>query len=334
MGEDKPIYRVGKAGGDARAEKLTKERMRQIAAKGAMARWGAQATHKGNFQGEFGIDVDCYVLNDEQKTAVISQRGMGAALGMGQIGSRLPRFVSGQAISKYIGPELRQKLEKPTIFQLRMGGPEASQTQIFGYDVTILIDLCKAISAAEADGARINPAVAKQAHVILSASAKAGIKGLVYALAGYSPAIEEVIAAFKEFVREEAREYEKEFPPLLYKEWQRLYEIKGPISRNWKGMHLTIDHVYHPLAKSQGRILKLARGARDASDSRHNKLHQFLSEIGVKALRTHLGQVLGVARISRTREEYEHNIDVLFPDGDKKSQLDLPYEAQDVPSTP
>lgn len=91
-------------------------------------------------------------------------------------------------------------------------------------------------------------------------------------------------------------------------------------------MHLTIDHVYHPLAKSQGRILKLARGARNASDSRHNKLHQFLSEIGVKALRTHLGQVLGVARISRTREEYERNIGVLFPTGDKSSQLDLPYE--------
>lgn len=317
-------------GGHARALALSDERKKEIASKAAAARW-LRATHKGNFKEEFGIDVDCYVLDDEQKTAVISQRGMGAALGMGQVGSRLPRFVSGKAISKYVGPELRQKLEKPVIFQARVGGPDMP-VQVYGYDVTILIDLCKAIVAAEAEGTRISPAITKQAHIVLSASAKAGIKGLVYALAGYSPAVEEVIAAFKAFVREEAREYEKEFPPLLYKEWQRLYDIKGPISRNWKGMHLTIDHVYYPLARSQGRILELARGKRNASqESRRKKLHQFLSEIGVKALRTHLGQVLGIARISRTKEQYEQNVEMLFGDPARDAQLQLTYETNESP---
>jgi hypothetical protein len=33
------------------------------------------------------------------------------------------------------------------------------------------------------------------------------------------------IAAFKFSVREEAREYEKEFPDQLYEEWYRLYEL-------------------------------------------------------------------------------------------------------------
>ena len=56
-------------------------------------------------------------------------------------------------------------------------------------------------------------------------------------------------------------------------------------------------------------------GARNASQESHRKkLHQFLSEVGVKALRTHLGQVLGVARIAKTREQYEENIEVLFGD--------------------
>ncbi|HEX8698970.1 MAG TPA: hypothetical protein VF815_09045 [Myxococcaceae bacterium] len=41
-----------------------------------------RATHKGSFKKEFGFDVDCDVLDDEQKTAVISQRGMGEALGL------------------------------------------------------------------------------------------------------------------------------------------------------------------------------------------------------------------------------------------------------------
>ncbi len=319
-------------GGRARALALSDERKKEIAAKAAAIRW-LRATHKGNFKEEFGIDVDCYVLDDEQKTAVISQRGMGTALGMGISGSRLPRFVTSRIMAPYVGPELREKLEKPIVFQAFSGGPNSPPpSKVHGYDVTILIDICKAVVAAEADGKPVNPSVARQAHIILSASAKAGIKGLVYALAGYSPAVEEVIEAFKAFVREEAREYEKEFPPLLYKEWQRLYEIKGPISRNWKGMHLTIDHVYYPLARSQGRILQLARGARNASqESRRKKLHQFLSEVGVKALRTHLGQVLGVARISKTREQYEENIEVLFGDGGPSSQLELTYETNESP---
>jgi P63C domain len=331
--------KAGKRGGDARNAALSDERKRQIASAGALARWGAQATHKGNFKEDFGIDVDCYVLNDAGKTAVISQRGMGEALGLSKGGgSRLPRFVGSKAVAPYVGPELKRKLEKPLIFQGVAAGPNLpSPGTVYGYDVTILIDLCKAIIEADAAGALLDrrEGAVRQAHVILAASAKAGIKGLVYALAGYSPGVEEVIAAFKAFVRDEAREYEKEFPPLLYKEWQRLYEIQGPMSRNWKGMHLTVDHVYYPLAKSQGRILQLARGARNVSkETRRKKLHQFLSEIGVKALRTHLGQILGIARISKTKQQYEQNFNALFgeQEGAQMDQMEMNYETTEPPA--
>jgi hypothetical protein len=241
---------------------------------------------------------------------------MGAALGLGQSGSRLPRFIEGKAISNFVGPELREKLEKPVIFQAQVGGPE-TLTQVHGYDVTILIDLCKAITNAEAER-RLLPNqvnVARQAHVILNASAKAGIRGLVYALAGYDATREETIAAFKLFVQQEARDYEKEFPNQLYVEWYRLYNLPRP-ERNkpWKFMHLTIDHVYRPLARSNGKILQLTKEQRENSKSRYKKLHQFLSEIGVKTLRTHLGQLLGIARISKTQEQYEEHFDSLFGD--------------------
>lgn len=248
---------------------------------------------------------------------------MGAAMGLGSIGSRLPRFIGGKVISGYVGPELREKLENPLIFQARVGGPEA-MTQVHGYDVTILIDLCKAVIKAEAEG-RLLPnqvkGVAKQAHIILNASAKAGIKGLVYALAGYDATREETIAAFRLYVSEEAREYEKEFPDQLYAEWYRLYSLPQP-ERNkpWKFMHLTVDQVYRPLAKSNGKILQLTKEQRLSTNSRWKKLHQFLSEIGVKALRTHLGQLLGIARISTTREQYEKHFKTLFGD-----QLEFPF---------
>jgi hypothetical protein len=157
--------------------------------------------------------------------------------------------------------------------------------------------------------------VAKQAHVIVNASAKAGIQGLVYALAGYDVTKEEVVAAFKFFVQQEAREYEKEFPDQLYEERYRLYELPKP-ERNkpWKFMHLTNDQVYKPLARSSGKILKLTQESRSNSNKRHAKLHQFLSEVGVKALRTQLGQLLGIARISKSKDEYESFVHKLFGD--------------------
>jgi hypothetical protein len=221
-----------------------------------------------------------------------------------------------------VGADLREKIEKPLLFQWDSAGA-LPPTLVHGFDATILVDVCKVILQADTDGklAQNQQVVARNARIILNASAKAGIKGLVYALAGYDATKEEVIAAFKLYVREEAREYEKEFPDQLYEEWYRLYQLPKP-ERNkpWKFMHLTVDHVYRPLAKSSGKILELTRTQRENSNARWKKLHQFLSEIGVKALRTQLGQLLGIARISGSKQDYEAYFQRLFGE-----QLPLPY---------
>jgi hypothetical protein len=78
-------------------------------------------------------------------------------------------------MTPYVGQELREKLENPLIFQApAAGGISPPPSKVNGYDVTILIDICKAVIAAETDGKPVNPAVIKQSHVILGASAKAG----------------------------------------------------------------------------------------------------------------------------------------------------------------
>lgn len=303
-------------GGIARAEALSPERRRSIAAKAAAARWGEKpirAIHKGNFKGEFGIDVECYVLDDEQKTAVISQRGMGVALGLGEGGTRLTRFAQRNKLAPYVGPELAEKLANPLNFQWSAVGQKTPPINVHGYDATLLIDVCKAILTAAADGVALTDHVVKQSSVIVNASAKAGIKNLVYALAGYDATKAEIIAAFKFYVREEAREYEKEFPDELYAEWYRLYQLPKP-ERNkpWKFKHLTVGHVYEPLARSNGKILELMRARKAKSGERWAKLNQFLSEIGVKALRTHLGRLLGIAETSADQAEYERHVEKIF----------------------
>lgn len=306
-------------GGAERAKKLTPEQRSEIAKKGAIARWGAaprQATHKGNFKEEFGIDVECYVLNDENKTAVISQIGMGRALGLSSRGNAFPRFLSSKAMTETLGAELIVKLSKPVKFQWGIAGAgQQPPTEINGFDVTLLIDVCKSILEADVKGllARNQKPVAKQASIIIGASAKAGIQGLVYALSGFDRTKEEVIAAFKLYVQEEAKKYESEFPPELYTEWHRLYEI--PVldrGRSWHFKHLTVRHIYYPLAKSNGKILELIRALKSDGRDRNKKLFQFLNEVGARALRMQLGRVLEMSESAKTKTEYENKISERF----------------------
>jgi hypothetical protein len=303
-------------GGKARDAALSDEQKTEIARNAAVARWGdkpAIAFKKGNFKEHFGIDVDCYVLDDAHKTAVITQSGMGQALGLVPRGNAFPRFLASKAMVESLGAELRQKLTQPLKFQ--WSGPGAQpQTIIHGFDATVLIDVCNAIIKVEANLNHQQKHVARQAHLINSASAKSGIKGLVWALAGYNPTAEEVIQAFKHYVQEEARKYEKEFPPELYQAWYRLYEIK-PITgrgRPWEFKTLTVDHIYAPLAKSNGKILELTRALKAKPGNRKKKLFQFLSEVGTRALRMHLGRVLEMAEDSPDLATYEKKINKRF----------------------
>ena len=274
------------------------------------------AIKQGNFLSEFGIDVNCYVLNDKQRTAVITSSGMATAIGIINSNSkRISRLADRKSINEFVNDELKYKLDNPIEFYANPQAGEHNNLAIRakGYDVTILIDLCKAIIDSERSG-KLHPSqlhIARQAHIIINASAKAGIKGLVYALAAYDAERAEIIESFKTYIREEAREYEREFPEALYEQWYRLYGLKQQgKNRPWKFKHLTVEHVYYPLAKSNGIILNLVQEQR--GEDKHKRLHQFLNQVGVKALRQHLGALLALATISRTAAEYERNVHKMF----------------------
>jgi hypothetical protein len=137
-------------GGKARAASLTSEQRKAIASKAASARWGEKvlkATHKGSFKEAFGIDVECYVLDDAQKSAVLSERGMGRALGLSSSGgNKLRSFLSTKAMSHSGGLEMGGKLLQPVKFQWGTGGLDLPPTVIHGFDVTMLIDICRLVA--------------------------------------------------------------------------------------------------------------------------------------------------------------------------------------------
>lgn len=315
MSEDKKEPKGKAKGGVARAKSLTSKQRSDQAKKGAAARWGYKATHKGSFIEEFGIDAECYVLDDPDKTVVVSKAGLGRLLGLGVHGKEVDRLLSAQYMAPYVDPILVSKMGKPYIFQWKPDGANLGFTGAQGYDITVIGDIANALIQANMAGAlpKTRIEAARQAQALASASMKSGLKGLAYAIAGYRPEVQEVIDAFKAFVREEARQYEKEFPDELYEEWYRLYGLNRPEKgRPIRFGQLTNMQIYVPLAKSKGKILEQIRASRDENGKQSDKLHLFLSEIGVKALRQHIGKLLGVAAMSDNKEEYEAGIEKVF----------------------
>jgi hypothetical protein len=236
---------------------------------------------------------------------------MGRALGLSSRGNAFPRFIAAPAMRDIVGAQLQEKIENPLKFQWGTGGAEQPPATIHGFDVTLLIDTANAIIGAEAKGElpKRYERIAKQAHIIVGASAKSGIKYLVYSLAGYNPTAEEVIAAFKLYVLEEAKKYEPEFPNELYREWYRLYDIPPPTrGKPWHFKYLTVNHIYHPLAESNGQILTLLRALKAKGGDQKAKLFQFLNQIGARALRIQLGRVLEMAESSSDKQTYEDKI--------------------------
>lgn len=75
-------------------------------------------------------EVDCYVLDDPMKTSVISQRGMGQAIGFSRRGSRLAVFVNSQTMDGYIGRDLKEKIENPIVFQTSRAAAESSVSAV------------------------------------------------------------------------------------------------------------------------------------------------------------------------------------------------------------
>jgi hypothetical protein len=202
---------------------------------------------------------------------------------------------------------------------------------LYGFDSAVMIDLCNVIIAAETKLGPRYANIVRQAHIIVGASARLGIRGLVYALAGYNPSAEEIIAAFKAYILLEAKKYEPEFPSELYMQWHRLYDLAVPErGKPWHFKYLTVNHLYYPLAKSNGKLLELLRAQKANGGDRSKKLFQFLNEIGARALRMQLGRVLEMAESSPDRAAYERKIVERFG-GQREFELLVPSPASASP---
>jgi hypothetical protein len=330
----------GREGGLARAKVLSDEKKEEIAKKAAEARWDPSveiAKYAGVIEiGDIGIP--CAILQDG--TRVLSERAITKAFGAKRGGSHwlrikedpngayLPVFLSAKNIKPFINSELESALGRRRFYRERKGGAVA-----YGIEAPLLPKICNVYLAMRDRDALSSSQLplSVQADIINRGLAEVGIVALVDEATGnVDKKKDEYRELFQAYIRDQVKEYEKEFPAQFTDSLYRLYGL----SPSKPGKHpqffgnFTRKYIYEPLAQSKGAILEILdeRNPVVESKGRKYKMFQFLSDlIGLPTFRAHLWQVVGIMGASKSKADFDRGFNRAFPRAGQ--QLDLPgYE--------
>jgi len=175
-------------------------------------------------------------------------------------------------------------------------------------------------------------AIIAQADIIMRGFAEVGIIALVDEATGFidDKAKDEYRELFRDFIRRECKQWEKEFPDAFFDTIYRLYGLpKGE-----KGKHPQFfgkfirKYIYAPIANSKGAILEQLDEKNPViykRGGRRYKLFQFLTDdVGTPAFRAHLWQVVGIGNASRNTGEFDRSFYRAFPQNGK--QMEFPID--------
>lgn len=316
----------GKAkGGIARAQVLTPAERSEIGRKGALARWSGTTMRatcgSPDHPLKIGdIEIPAYVLADE--TRVLSQRGLQGGIGMSTSGGskvgeqRLAVFFDSLAAKGIDVKDLPARIRSPIRFLPPGGGMAA-----YGYEATILADICEALLAARRVPGVLQKQqehIAERCEILVRGFARVGIIALVDEATGYQKdrARDALARILEAFVAKELQPWIKTFPAEYYEELFRLrglpYEI-GSVKRPQYFGCLTNDIVYKRLAP--GVLNELKRVTEKNSDGRPIKKYfqHLTTNIGYPKLREHLGAVVAVMQLSNGYKDFVTKLDRIRP---------------------
>jgi hypothetical protein len=336
---------VGRArGGVARAQALTAEQRRQIARKAAATRWNSEPELKATHGSEDhplrigDIEIPCYVLEDGRR--VLQQTGLIKGLNMSHGGSystggdRLAKFAAQGRLKAYVSNALVERTAEPIKFRTPRG------SLAYGYEATVLADLCEAILAARRAGVlqKQQAHIADRAEILVRGFTRIGIIGLVDEVTGYQrdraqDALSKILEAF---IAKELQPYVRTFPTEFYQEIFRLRGMDYPkdsVKRPQYFGVITNDIVYKRLAP--GVLDELKRVTPKLGSGRlASKLFQRLTmNKGYPKLREHLGAVVTMMQLSFSWHDFIAKLDRLRPRFDisqpgQAQQLSFDYELQ------
>jgi hypothetical protein len=279
-----------------------------------------------------GLKIPCYVLDDG--TRVLGQSHMIMALGMshggsgGTGGDRLAKFVGQTRLEPYVERALAERTANPIKFRVKSGGIA------YGYDATILADICEAVLKARDAGVLMKQQdhIAAQCEILVRGFARVGIIALVDEATGYQEIRDRLAlqAILEKYLTDEWAKWTKTFPDEFYIELFRLRDVPYPPPgkhKNWRPSyvgHWTNDIVYSRLAPGVLKALKkknpvTEKGYRKA---RHHQL--FTRDYGHPAMKEHLANVIFLMRTCVSWADFKRRLDRAAPrQGDT---IPLPFD--------
>jgi len=322
-------------GGRARAKALTPEERSEIARYASEKRWGVpsmipKATH-GDPSRPLrvgGLEIPCYVLEDNRR--VLIQRGMMDSLHMAQgtagrgPGDRLAKFVRSKALESFVSEELSQVINNP----IKLRTPSGSIA--YGYEATILADLCDAVLAARRAGKLHHQQrhIAERCEILVGAFARVGIIALVDEATGYQAerARDELNRILEAYISKELLRWTKRFPDEFFKQIYRLHGWE--YREGHHGRPKYVGRLVHDLVYSQlpdGVLPELKRlNPPNESGYRRHRHHQFLTtHTGHPHLDKQILEVTTLLRVSDDKNAFKVLFDKAFPRRGQQLRFDL-----------
>ncbi len=279
------------------------------------------------------IEIPCYVLEDE--TRVLSLRGMlgGLNMSLGRASSRredrLTSFLTGNAISPFVSSKLIARIERPIKFVPPGGGAVA-----YGYEATLLADICDVVLNARKAGALLKQQehIAERCEILLRGFARVGIIAMVDEVTGYQylrsrRSLEQIL---DKFLRKELGKWAKRFPDEFYEQMFRLrgwdYK-KFSIARPPIVGKYTLDLVYARIAPGVLKEL-LEREPKDERGRRKHHLHRWFTEdIGHPELAKHIFAVETLMRANTSWDKFYRSMQRALPKQNANLELNLTDQA-------
>jgi hypothetical protein len=321
-----PIADVASLGGIARKNSLSAEERQAIARQAVEARWEKAGKLKKVAKAAYGsadhplrigqIEIPCYVLDDERR--VLVQSGMIGALDMSQgtagrgEGDRLGRFLATKAVNPFVTPHLREMITHPIKFKL--GG-----TIAYGYEATILADLCEAVLEARLKG-KLNyqqEHIAKRCEILVRGFMRVGIVALVDEATGFQDerARDSLAKILEEFVAKELQKWVSTFSADYYKQLFRLWGVpfNGSLKRPQFFGTLTNNIVYSRLAPGVLQALREKNPMTGKGYRQHKHFQWLTDDAGYLALKEHLSAVTALMKASPDKDAFLKMLDVALP---------------------
>ena len=295
-----------------------------------------------------GVEIPCFVLDNEKQQRVLSQRGMFNAFSIVrggtpeqrgdetktpeydfpkiakkdmEIGATFLHFLNRKWLKPYIRDELWVVMKSPILMETPGGIGN-------GYPANALTMLCSAIMNADRDGATTSrqKKIVDRAYLMAEAFAFVGITSLIDEATGFQKIREERALAeiLESFIDERLRPWVKTFPDEFYIHLHRLWPTESSMTSKNHPQYfgsLTNKIVYQPLAPG---VLERLRELNPILPSGHRQVkhHQHLTEdFGVVELEKHLTAVITLMRISGSKESFFRR----FNDAFKSRQIKLPF---------